>query len=180
MIKKLVRASGAKSVVTSSNQEAALIESYGYNAIRVTQSMFEAMSSYVKSDSEHYVKFRKDIGLTTYKELLDIMRDAVGLTFDVDALEQSERDNLTWAIDTLANVGIKVKPTVCTFMRDGEILGLFQGGKIWIARSQLSCKHQTIATLIHEYSHNFGGDASMEHTASIESVWTKVSRSIIG
>ena len=180
MIKKLVRASGPKSVVTSSNQEATLIESYGYNAIRVTQSMFEAMSSYVKSDSEHYVKFRKDIGLTTYKELLDIMRDAVGLTFDVDALEQSERDNLAWAIATLAGVDVKVKPTVCTFMRDGEILGLFQGGKIWIARSQLSCKHQTIGTLIHEYSHNFGGDASMEHTASIESVWTKVSRSIIG
>jgi hypothetical protein len=65
-------------------------------------------------------------------------------------------------------------------MRDGEILGLFQGGKIWIARSQLSCKHQTLGTLIHEYSHNFGGDASLEHTASIESVWTKVSRSIIG
>jgi hypothetical protein len=180
MIKKLVRASGPKSVVTSSNQEATLIESYGYNAIRVTQSMFEAMSSYVKSDSEHYVKFRKDIGLITYKELLDIMRDAVGLTFDVDALEQSERDNLAWSIATLAGVGVKVKPTVCTFMRDGEILGLFQGGKIWIARSQLSCKHQTLGTLIHEYSHNFGGDATLEHTASIESVWTKVSRSIIG
>lgn len=180
MIKKLVRESGPKSVVTCSNDEATLIESYGYNAIRVTRSMIDAMSSYVKSDSEFYVKFRKDIGLTTYKELLDIMRDAVGVTFDVNALEQSEASNLAWAIETLANVGIKVAPTVCKFMRDGEILGLFQGGKIWIARSQLSCKHETIGTLIHEYSHNFGGDASLEHTASIERVWTKVSRAIIG
>ena len=95
-------------------------------------------------------------------------------------LDKSEADNLTWAIDTLASVGIKVKPTVCTFMRDGELLGLFQGGKIWIARSQLACKHDTIATLIHEYSHNYGGDGSLEHTASIERVWTKVSRAILG
>jgi hypothetical protein len=180
ILKKLVRASGPKSVVTSSNQEATLIESYGYNAIRVPQSMAEAMNSYLKSDYSEYVKFRKDIGLTTYKELLDIMRDAVGVTFDVDALDQSERDNLAWAIATLAGVDVKVKPTVCTFMRDGEILGLFQGGKIWIARSQLSCKHETLGTLIHEYSHNFGGDASLEHTASIENVWRRVSRSIIG
>ena len=108
------------------------------------------------------------------------MRDAVGLTFDVDALDQSERDNLAWSIATLASVDVNVAPTVCTFMREGEILGLFQGGKIWIARSQLSCKHDTIATLIHEYSHNYGGDASLEHTASIERVWRRVSRAILG
>jgi hypothetical protein len=180
ILKKLVRESGPKSVVTSSNQEATLIESYGYNAIRIPQSMSEAMNAYLKSDYSEYVKFRKDIGLITYKELLDIMRDAVGKTFDVSELDQSERDNLAWAIATLANVDVKVKPTVCTFMRDGEILGLFQGGKIWIARSQLSCKHETLGTLIHEYSHNYGGDASLEHTASIENVWRRVSRSILG
>lgn len=180
MIKKLVRASGPKSVITSSNDEATRIESYGWNAIRVTPPMMEAMHQHVKSDYSEYVKFRKDIGLTTYKELLEIMRDAVGETFDVNALEESERDNLAWSIATLASVDVKVAPTVCTFMRDGEILGLFQGGKIWIARSQLACKHDTIATLIHEYSHNYGGDASLEHTASIERVWTKVSRAILG
>ena len=180
IVKKLVRASGAKSVITSSNDEATRIESYGWNAIRVPKSMMEAMHQYVNSGYDNYVQFRKDIGLTTYKELLDIMREAVGQTFDVSELDKSEAYNLTWAIDTLANVGIKFKPTVCTFMRDGELLGLFQGGKIWIARSQLACKHDTIGTLIHEYSHNFGGDASLEHTASIERVWTKVSRAIIG
>ena len=180
IVKKLVRASGAKSVITSSNDEATRIESYGWNAIRVPKSMMEAMHQYVNSGYDNYVQFRKDIGLTTYKELLDIMREAVGQTFDVSELDKSEAYNLTWAIDTLANVGIKVKPTVCTFMRDGELLGLFQGGKIWIARSQLACKHDTIATLIHEYSHNYGGDASLEHTASIERVWTKVSRAILG
>ena len=180
IVKKLVRASGAKSVITSSNDEATRIESYGWNAIRVPKSMMEAMHQYVNSGYDNYVQFRKDIGLTTYKELLDIMREAVGQTFDVSELDKSEAYNLTWAIDTLANVGIKVKPTVCKFMRDGELLGLFQGGKIWIARSQLACKHDTIATLIHEYSHNYGGDASLEHTASIERVWTKVSRAILG
>lgn len=180
IVKKLVRASGAKSVITSSNDEATRIESYGWNAIRVPKSMMEAMHQYVNSGYDNYVQFRKDIGLTTYKELLDIMREAVGQTFDVSELDKSEAYNLTWAIDTLANVGIKVKPTVCTFMRDGELLGLFQGGKIWIARSQLACKHDTIGTLIHEYSHNYGGDASLEHTASIERVWTKVSRAILG
>lgn len=180
IVKKLVRASGAKSVITSSNDEATRIESYGWNAIRVPKSMMEAMHQYVNSGYDNYVQFRKNIGLTTYKELLDIMREAVGQTFDVSELDKSEAYNLTWAIDTLANVGIKVKPTVCTFMRDGELLGLFQGGKIWIARSQLACKHDTIATLIHEYSHNYGGDASLEHTASIERVWTKVSRAILG
>ena len=180
MIKKLTLASGPKSVVTSSNEEATRTESYGYNAIRVTPSMFDAMSSYVKSDYPEHVKFRKDIGLTTYKELIDLMRDAVGETFACSDLDSSESANLTWAIVTLASVKVNVAPTVCKFARDGELLGLFQGGKIWIARSVLACKHETIGTLIHEYSHNFGGDASLEHTASIENIWTRVSRSIIG
>jgi hypothetical protein len=108
------------------------------------------------------------------------MRDAVGETFARSDLDSSESANLTWAIVTLASVKVNVAPTVCKFARDGELLGLFQGGKIWIARSVLACKHETIGTLIHEYSHNFGGDASLEHTASIENIWTRVSRSIIG
>ena len=129
IVKKLVRASGAKSVITSSNDEATRIESYGWNAIRVPKSMMEAMHQYVNSGYDNYVQFRKNIGLTTYKELLDIMREAVGQTFDVSELDKSEAYNLTWAIDTLANVGIKVKPTVCTFMRDGELLGLFKAAR---------------------------------------------------
>jgi hypothetical protein len=180
MIKKLTCASGPKSVITSSNEEATRIESYGWNAIRVTPPMMEAMNSYLKSDYSEYVKFRKDIGLTTYKELVELMRDAVGETFARSDLDSSESANLTWAITTLASVKVNVAPTVCKFVRDGELIGLFQGGKIWIARSQLACKHDTLATLIHEYSHNFGGDASLEHTASIENIWTRVSRSIIG
>jgi len=178
MIKALVRESGPKSVITSSNEEATKIESFGWNAIRVTKPMMEAMQSYVTST--YYADFRKSIGLNTYKEFLEMISCAVSDRFDIGSLTDSEGEALSWGISTLASVGIKVDPIVCRFARDGELLGLYSGGEIFIARSVLACKHDTLAVLIHEYSHNFGGDASLEHTASIESVWVKVSRKILG
>jgi hypothetical protein len=140
--------------------------------------MMEAMQSYVTST--YYADFRKSIGLKTYKEFLEMISCAVSDRFCIGSLTDSEREALSWGISTLASVGIGVNPIVCRFARDGELLGLYSGGEIFIARSQLSCKHETLGTLIHEYSHNFGGDASLEHTASIENVWRRVSRSIIG
>ena len=105
---------------------------------------------------------------------------AVSDRFDIGSLTDSEGEALSWAVATLASVKIKVDPIVCRFARDGELLGLYSGGEIFIARSVLACKHDTLGVLIHEYSHNFGGDASLEHTASIENVWVKVSRKILG
>ena len=178
MIKALVSASGPKPVITDCNDEAARIESFGWDAIRVTKPMMEAMSTYVKS--VYHAKFRKDIGLNTYSEFLEMISCAVSDRFDIGSLTDSEREALSWGIATLASVKIKVDPIVCRFARDGELLGLYSGGEIFIARSVLACKHDTLGVLIHEYSHNFGGDASLEHTASIENVWVKVSRKILG
>jgi hypothetical protein len=37
---------------------------------------------------------------------------------------------------------------------------------------------ETLGTLIHEYSHNWGTDGSLEHSQMIERHWVKVAREI--
>jgi hypothetical protein len=76
------------------------------------------------------------------------------------------------------DAGISVRASVVKFVRDGELMGLYRGGTIHIARNVLTDRMETLGTLIHEYSHNWGGDGSIAHSRAIEESWVKVARVI--
>jgi hypothetical protein len=165
---------GKKCIVTASGEEAVKAESFGWTAVRVPKALADAFSTRLNSDS--YADFRKNIGLSTYREMIDEMRDSVAETYATDSLNEGEVSNLAWATNVLASVDVTVTPTIVKFVRDGEILGLYKCGEIFLAKSLLTDKVETLSTLVHEYSHSFGGDGTIAHSTAIESLWTKIAK----
>jgi hypothetical protein len=165
---------GKKCIVTASGEEAVKAESFGWTAVRVPKALADAFSTRLNSDS--YADFRKNIGLSTYREMIDEMRDSVAETYATDSLNEEEVSNLAWATNVLASVDVTVTPTVVKFARNGEILGLYKCGEIFLAKSLLTDKVETLSTLVHEYSHSFGGDGTIAHSTAIESLWTKIAK----
>lgn len=166
---------GKKCIVTASGEEAVKAESFGWNTVRVPKALADAFGTMLTSD--HYADFRKKIGLSTFSEMTNEMRDAVGEV--CETLTEEEASNLTWAVDVLASVGVTVTPKVVKFVRDGEILGLYKGGEIFIAKSLLTDKVDTLSVLVHEWAHNWGGDGTIAHSSAIESLWTKIAKARI-
>ena len=166
-----------KCVITSTDEDATRVESFGWNAIRVPKALAEMLQSVLTNDL--YSDFRKSLGLTTVSGLNEIMQDAIECTYELDSLTEVETANLTWAQNILASVGITVNPTVVKYVRDGELLGLYKGGEISISRYLLLNKHETLSVLVHEHSHNYGPDASLDHTAAIERVWQKIAKKFL-
>jgi hypothetical protein len=165
---------GKKCIVTASGEEAVKAESFGWTAVRVPKALADAFSTRLNSDS--YADFRKNIGLSTYREMIDEMRDSVAETYATDSLNEGEVSNLAWATNVLASVDVTVTPTIVKFVREGEILGLYKCGEIFLAKSLLTDKVETLSTLVHEYSHTFGGDGTIAHSTAIESLWTKIAK----
>jgi hypothetical protein len=181
VVKEMLRdcvkeAEGKKCIVSASNDQLVKAESFGWVGIRVPKSLFDAFGSMLTTDA--HADFRKEIGLSTFAEMMNEMRDAVHEIYTSDELSPEENETLAWAVDVLARVDVIVDPTVVKFVRDGEILGLYHnGGDISIARSLLTDKVETLATIIHEYSHGWGIDGSIAHSNAIESLWTKIAKS---
>jgi hypothetical protein len=168
-------------ILTYQDKEAVLAESYGYAPVRVPRNLWDAISSYAIGDHATYVAFRKKHGVKTYAEMVDEMKEAIESEHDYADLTDAERGNLDWSIGLLARVGadVALKLEVVTFHRN-DLMGLYRAGKIFIARSVLADRHETLGTLIHEYSHGWGPDGSIQHSSKIEQTWVSVSRVICG
>ena len=167
-------------VFTASSDEATKIESFGWTAIRIHKNLADAAGYWLTSDKDTYAAFRKNNGISTFAELSEQMRDAVEITYSLSDLTEGEIASLTFACACMDKAGIQYPaPNIVKFVRDDELLGLYKSGEIFLSRRNLTDKHETLATLIHEYSHKFGGDASLAHTGAIEDTWTKIVRQMI-
>lgn len=169
---------GRGMIFTASEEEAVKAESFGWVAVRLPKSLHEAASSLLTSD--RFVNARNEMGISTFGEMINKMRDAVEEEYAREDLESEEISNLNWAEGILSRIGVSVNATVVRFAREDELMGLFKGGSIYIGRGVLSDKMETLGTLIHEYSHNWGGDGSLEHSQMIEAHWVKVARVMVG
>lgn len=169
---------GRGMIFTASEDEAVKAESFGWVAVRVPKALYEAASSLLTN--ERYANRRSELGISTFGEMINKMRDAVELEYAREDLESEELSNLNWAEGILSRIDVSVNATVVRFAREDELMGLFKGGTIYIGRKVLSDKMETLGTLIHEYSHNWGGDGSLEHSQMIEAHWVKVARVLVG
>jgi len=176
MLKKYVgEQNGKKCIVTADASEATKAESFGWSSVRVPKSLADAFGSLLSSD--YHAEYRKEIGLSTFAEMTNELRDSVAEVYDNSTLSLDEASSLTWATEVLAGAGVIVEPSVVRFVRDGEILGLYKSGDIFIAKSMLADKVEALSILVHEYAHNFGGDGTIAHSSAIESLWTKIAKS---
>ena len=95
-------------------------------------------------------------------------------------LSDKERSVLETAISHLALAGVDLpigNLSVVEFT-DERRMGMFQGGKIQIARKRLSDVSAALETLVHECAHEHGEDGSHAHIRSIESTWASIHRSV--
>lgn len=96
-------------------------------------------------------------------------------------LSGAEQANLTEAIDLVG----KVEPLtldgvdVVTF-RDPGLMGLFNDGRVQVAKKQLAEFEQVLETLIHEVSHRKGGDGTISHTSEMARIWRGVVKVLRG
>jgi hypothetical protein len=96
-------------------------------------------------------------------------------------LSEAEQSTLVEAID-LVN---KVEPLMLDQVdvvdfRDQSLSGLFNGGRVQIAKKQLGELEQALETLIHETSHRKGGDGSVGHTSEMARLWRGVVKVLRG
>lgn len=174
----LARNCGGKGVFTHNMEEATKIESYGWFPIRVSKPLFDAMRLYVSSDEESATAFRKKIGVVTMTQLQQIVRESVKEVIHSSDLTEEEKASVDWACNILKIASIEVYPRVCLF-HDENIIGLYQSGMISLSRNILSDKHEVLSTLIHEYSHAWGGDGTLGHSTAIEKHWGMVARALL-
>lgn len=85
--------------------------------------------------------------------------------------EESGVLNIAIAILTSDEViDLPVPPIFAADFRDKRTLGLFRTYDILISRSSLSDLPETIATLLHELAHHYGGDGQFEHVRAMETM----------
>lgn len=107
-------------------------------------------------------------------------------------LTEDERSNVKWAIDLLndaldgdvVDAGKEDEPAfdfnkvdIVDFRSSGT-LGQRKDGRYLIARGECRTGEDFLATLIHEVAHDKGGDGDHSHIAQLESLWTKVVRTL--
>jgi len=100
--------------------------------------------------------------------------------YNAQDLNDTEKDNFRKSIEIVKNVlGLQFEFHVVDF-NDENMGGLFSNGDIYVARKTLSNLFHTesemgvCSVLIHEYAHNFGDDATRNHTFKIEQLYSKI------
>ena len=96
-------------------------------------------------------------------------------------LTEVEQTNLTEAIDLVGKVEPLTLDVVdVVIFRDAGLLGLFNEGRVQIAKKQLTEFEMALETLIHEVSHRKGGDGTVGHTSAMARIWRGVVKVLRG
>lgn len=90
-------------------------------------------------------------------------------------LTPEEQKSLIMAINLIASIEpVSLADINVTDFRDEKLQGLFQNGKILLARKVLSDWRVLLETLVHEVAHKAGGDGEHGHVATIERIWSSM------
>lgn len=138
----------------------------------------------------HEVEHLGKRGVVVSKSLASILADTIG-TKDtiVKAMREEVTRKLAWSdldetqrknlFDALAITG-EVRPECVLDLvdvvdfRSEKLLGQFKDGRILLAARILTDRDETLATLVHEYSHREGGDGEKDHVMAIENLWRDI------
>jgi len=90
-------------------------------------------------------------------------------------LSDEERTNMESAIDLVSVVEkISLNDVDVVDFRSANIVGMFKGGRVLLAKSKLTDANLTLETMVHEVAHNFGGDGAHDHVSAIERIWSGI------
>jgi hypothetical protein len=96
-----------------------------------------------------------------------------------------ERATLQWAM-RMAGMACDCEPTalferlrVVDFPAPA-LLGLHRGSDVCVSRKLLGDRGELLATIIHEFAHDYAMDGEKGHVAAIERMWTRLTMKITG
>jgi hypothetical protein len=95
-----------------------------------------------------------------------------------------ERASLQWAVLRTAAALGSDEASILSRMRVVEfktpsLLGLYRAGSVDVSCTLLWDRFELLAALLHEFSHDAGGDGEFNHIATLEKLWTKVVRQVV-
>ena len=144
---------GAKSLPCADLGSAKQLEHFGIKGVVTSPSFFRFWES--------------TIGTT--KDALVNLRASTSKIWQLDELTPEERGNLEAAYFIITNSTSLDKLSVVSY-KDETTMGSWKNGEIELNQNILHSLQTTVETLLHEFSHNSGGDGDFSHTRAMEVV----------
>lgn len=97
-------------------------------------------------------------------------------TYCIDELSKDEIENFRWATSLVSTVEPKMdvnKIAVVDF-RSVNVHGTFDNGYIRLSKTDLVNRKELIATTVHEVSHFYGADGTVEHRDACERIFSEI------
>jgi hypothetical protein len=113
-------------------------------------------------------------------ELQKSMREEVTKTLSWGDLGEAQKYNLLDSVKLLGAVRADCTLDLVDIVefRSANMMGQYKSGRLLIAARLLSDRDETLATLVHEFSHREGGDGEKNHVMAIENLWRDIVKSL--
>ena len=109
------------------------------------------------------------------RELVESLSKEAKQVYSAHELGEIEKDNLLWVFGLTKNaMGCDPDKIRVVDFHGENLLGLYKGGDVDIARKILKDREELIATVVHEFAHRAGGDGSVQHEREVESLFAKI------
>jgi hypothetical protein len=108
------------------------------------------------------------------RELVEKMSKEAKQVYSAHELGAVEKMNFLWVLEMVENA-MECDPNkirIVDFHGD-NLLGLYRGGEVDIAKKILEDREELIATVVHEFAHQAGPDGSVQHEREVERLFAK-------
>ena len=106
---------------------------------------------------------------------LSSLRRGASRTWGWHELEEGEKRSLEWAMRLSGTEG---DPMEVVDFFSASMLGLYDGGKILLARKTLADRTEALKVLVHEKAHEGGGDGEKGHVDRMQDIWAGIVRKL--
>lgn len=156
---------GKDSVPVANLGESESVEHLGKKGIVVSKSLGAILAKTMGTPEELQKKMREEVVRTlSWADLDGVRRGNLKSAIQLieDARDEADLINLVDVVE----------------FRSDKLMGQYKNGRLLIASKMLDDRDETLATLVHEYSHRAGGDGEKGHVAAIENLWRDIVKNL--
>jgi hypothetical protein len=164
------------------NAAARFIKQFGKDAIPVATT---GESAEVEHLGKRGIVVSKPLGallaqiIDTKDTLVKKSREDVTRSFSWSDLSETQKTNLIDAMKLIT----AARPDCTLDLVDvvefrSDMMGRWKDGRVLIACKYLDDRDETLATLVHEFAHKYGGDGEADHVRAIENCWRDIVKAL--
>lgn len=156
---------GKDAIPVATTGESAEVEHLGKRGIVVSKPMGALLAQIIDTKDTLVKKSRED----------------VTRSFSWSDLSEAQKSSLLDAMKLITTV----RPECTLDLVDvvefrSDMMGRWKDGRALIACKFLDDRDETLATLVHEFSHKYGGDGEVDHVRAIENLWRDIVKALRG